>query len=471
MTGAVDGEILSTHNFFIDAFGIPVTHGTKNKLDLPSTYDFRPERYALYVNGSRVQPESTSFTNHFTDQPSTYDLEPDAGDRVELRIRERPRYVPGFEILFGLAWYMGSTLPSGGKIKLGLRDEDNKFQTEYTASDVEAVIESGNTETVRQSIGDGYMVDRDISHQEKLQQPQIDRGLANMYGVGNYKPGKSYLSPVASSVVSPSVGESIDAANIQKNQNMLAEHIRDNGENVQDDVGVGNLADVNTEEFNMHLSIELDLTNASSAATLRVLSQQYVVLGDVTPTTSPKPLTFFDLGGSIGPAWNDAVMLMRTDPTRDNVDVDMTVLGITPSAEMELVAMAFEPDDIAAENSQSLSTIQSNFVPPEEHYSFDGINSVLEVNAVNAPYSYPTQTVTNAKGNSVVVPDKARLMNRASESAGSNQGGGTPAAGERTETKRTIFNDDWVLLVPRGAPGIGTTETIEITDIATEQDQ
>lgn len=457
MTGAVDNEILTTDNFFQDAFGIGVVHSTTNKIDLPSTYDFSTERYLLYVNGTRVQPDSVAFADHFSDQKSAFDLEPDAGDRVELRIRERPRYVPGYEILAGMAWYMGSTLPAGAEVKVGLRDpNENGFFVVHTPNGVFADIVKDGTMTVSQEVTDGYLKGRDnISLQERLQQPQIDRHLINMYGVGGFKPGKSYLKPVAQNVV-----DGIDNANVQLNQNLLAEHLRANGAAVADDVGVGNLSEVNSDEFNLHLSFEIDCTNAASGATLKALSSQYAVLGDVLPTTRPKRATFFDLGGSISEGWNDGVIALRTDPTRSNISVDLTQIGITPTVSMEVVAMGFNPDDITFS--------PSNFVPVESQASYDGLNSILEANAVDAPFSYPTQTYTNPKGQSVEVPDKSRSLNAASETAG-NTGQPQGAGGETTDSKETIFEDDIILIIPRGAPGV-TGGQLELLDLQTEQE-
>lgn len=459
MTGPVDGEILTTHNFTRDAFGVGVTQTPDNKIDLPSTYDFSTERYLLVVNGSRVDPNDASFVTYLTDAPSRFDLTPGAGDTVELRVRERPRYVPGFEILFGIAWYMDTAMPSGGVAKVGLRElsNGNQFKVEYSTSSVEVVIEKGGTETLRQAITDGYMRDRDTTLAEKLQQPQVDRGKLNMYGVGAYKPGISYLSPLDTDV---SLSKS-EAAIDQKNENMLAEFLRANDETVTDDVGVGNLSSVNTDEFNLHLSVELDLSGAASGATLSALSKQFAVLGDVDPTARPKPFTFFDLGGSISDGWNDGVMALRTRDDRKNINTNMDLLGITPTTDMELVAMAFNPSDI--------TFTDSNFAPVQEQASYGGQNTAFEANAVDAPFSYPTRTYTDPKGDSVTVPDQGRVLNRATETAGSSAGGGTAPPGEFVETKREIYNDDIILLIPRGAPGT-SGGTLTYTNIVTKQD-
>lgn len=452
-------DIVDAIEDYEDAFGERIAPGIQNKLDLPSTYDFNTERFLLYVNGDRVNPDTTTFQDNFTDQPAAWDLTPSAGDRVELRARERPRYVPGFEVLWGIAWHMSSTLPDGGTITVGLRDAgENAFKVEYTNEDVTARIIKNGSETTSMDVTDGYMRRQgEMTLQDKLRQPQIDRHRANMYGVGLYKPGVSYLAPA--SQAQNELGLDSDAGLKQRNVNLAAETLRENGVGAGDGVGLGNQRAVNTDEFNMHLSIEIDLSGASSGARLSALSQQYIVLGDVTPTVRPKPFTFFDLSDSVSGGWNDGVVALRTDPSRENVATELSQLSCTPSGgTVELVAFAFDPD--------SLSFSESNFAPVEEHAMRGGENSVVEANLVDAPFSYPTETYTNPAGNQVSVP-AGRGLSRVTEQV-DGRGNELPE-GEQVDTERQVFNDDIVLLVPRGAPGVSGV-SLSTLGVATRQD-
>lgn len=77
-----------------DAFGDPVVKGTRNSLDLPAFYDFSEERYRFIENGSRVRNPDADSTR-FSDQDKQFLIEPEAGDTLEFKTAEKPRYIVG----------------------------------------------------------------------------------------------------------------------------------------------------------------------------------------------------------------------------------------------------------------------------------------------------------------------------------------------------------------------------------------
>ena len=77
-----------------DAFDEQVAKGTRNALDLPAFYDFSEERYRFIENGTRIRDPDADSTR-FADQDQQFRLEPEAGDTLEFKTAEAPRYVVG----------------------------------------------------------------------------------------------------------------------------------------------------------------------------------------------------------------------------------------------------------------------------------------------------------------------------------------------------------------------------------------
>lgn len=135
-----------------DAFENQVAERT-NVLDLAAHYDYSPERWRLFVDGSRVFPEynTVSQYNHAGD---VHEIQPAAGETVVFESAERPRYVVQYELAATWAFAINQSLSDGDSFKIGLYDGTDGWYMEQLGSkhsDTEAdfVNERGNTEQYR----------------------------------------------------------------------------------------------------------------------------------------------------------------------------------------------------------------------------------------------------------------------------------------------------------------------------------
>jgi hypothetical protein len=97
-----------------DAFGKSVRLGTTNEADLPSHYDYSPERYRLYVDDTRQFIQYDGFPAQFADNADSFSLLPQAdGEVVKLETAERYRYVVQYVLEWSLAFQTNQDLNSG----------------------------------------------------------------------------------------------------------------------------------------------------------------------------------------------------------------------------------------------------------------------------------------------------------------------------------------------------------------------
>lgn len=106
-----------------DAFGKTIADGTTNEADISAEYDFSPERWRLYNNGTRQFVQYGDNTN-FTDAADSHNLQPDAGDTMKLETAERFRYVVQYVIKPSGAFQINQDLQSGDYIAFGYGDDD-----------------------------------------------------------------------------------------------------------------------------------------------------------------------------------------------------------------------------------------------------------------------------------------------------------------------------------------------------------
>jgi len=114
---------------FSDAFGELVAKGTRNALDLPAFYDFSTERYRYIENGTRIDTPDADSTR-FSDQDEQFLLEPNAGDTLEFKTAEAPRYVVGNDADVSWSFKFGAPLvDASDSFTLFVEDA---FELEYT---------------------------------------------------------------------------------------------------------------------------------------------------------------------------------------------------------------------------------------------------------------------------------------------------------------------------------------------------
>lgn len=120
---------------FEEAFGKFISDTTKSELDIPSHYDFSPERLRLFVNGSRAFVQYGD-VSQFTDAPDSYDLTPAGGDFVAIETVRGATYQVGYVIQTSLSFGLSQSLKSGDVIRWGpFRDGEDGWFFEQRGAD------------------------------------------------------------------------------------------------------------------------------------------------------------------------------------------------------------------------------------------------------------------------------------------------------------------------------------------------
>lgn len=153
------GRLIDYYDENRDAFGNDISNRT-NVLDLAAHYHYSPERWRLFVDGSRVFPEynAVSQYNHAGD---VHELQPAAGETVVFESAERPRYVVQYELASTFAFALNQSLSDGDSLKVGLYDGTDGWYMEqiggkHTDTQADFVSERSGTERYRQENVDIY---------------------------------------------------------------------------------------------------------------------------------------------------------------------------------------------------------------------------------------------------------------------------------------------------------------------------
>jgi len=395
------------------AFGTRIADRTVNRLDLPSTYTPNTERHKLTVNGTEVRDfDDPAFTN----LPGKYQLTAADGDVVEWCSRERLRYVPNYEALWGIAtWYetAAADLTPGQHLYAELSDDtrDNVYAYELTAGNTRTFQRSGGervdqvTESEWETSPYDY-IDRD--------QPLNPRSFLTWYGVG---PSKSTATFTVSDGQprSPTLGYT------------------------------HNMTDIATEEVNLRLRVVAAADPGAPEFTVNIGSMGALIRGGATEFDRPKAGTLYNLGGSIGATWADNVPVLAVRHASDqrNVTVGLEVPEFSPAGDvtMEILVGAVEAG----------ATDASGFAPFQQAQSQ---NTALE--ATTNVSTFPTVTRPVPQGSTQVeVPDVRQLAHSVAEGAKNDPTKAEAGPGENQ--KRKLGPDEVALYIPRTGGSTGTS--------------
>lgn len=294
-----------------DSFGAQVSHQITNVVDVPSHYQFSPERLRYRENGTRTRPEDSA---KFTDEEADWLIEPAGGDTLELFTAERPRYVVGTDAAGSLASRVTQPLQSGDQLRFGLDDKQSPRNAAYFeingGSDNRIVLERGGTEVATKTWTYPDGLDETTPIRYEIQY--------NWYGVGAYRFNLFYTE---------------DAEPINTN--------------------VGKLATVDqtsTNDGNFHILQEVTADAGTSGLGMVSGSMGYLVFGDASPTSRAKQ------GRIIGSTDNysgtgdyEPLAAIRVAPDEANVFAQLASLSVVPSGgDGELIALVFDSDDTDA---------------------------------------------------------------------------------------------------------------------------
>lgn len=412
-----------------DAFNNDVTART-NVLDLPAHYQYNPERWRLYADGTRLQPEYETTVNdlpQYTHDTDRHILSPAAGETVTLRSAERPRYVVQYELAATFAFQLGQSLQSGDRVRVGLYDGTDGWYLEQTAdhADDEAdfVTERNGTVVHRES-------DQDIAL------PTTTFGRLRLqtgwYNITRQEWHRSYPELSARS------GESDKW--VQQN----------------DRIATAGMPDARGPRYgNLPIYFEVTASADTTDLTLEAGSAAQVNLGQTTPLLRQKVAVFTD-DITETDTW-EPIRTLRLRPGIDIINaqvIDIDVGRYTVSDTVEILAVACNPDLVLDGNGDPL-TDGDYSTPPE----FMRANNVIETSAAveQAPDETGTpQTSTTTPG--------GWQLNRAELFVGSgNQPTGTTNVSDGV--KRPMYGLDTLVLFARSA----NTGTVEY-QIQTNQD-
>lgn len=296
----------------IDQFGKALGDNTIHKIDVTSTHPFNRERLKYWENGVDTDFATSTKT---VDDPTKWVLTADPGDELTIESRQRMRYVPGYEILTGLAWYAENKLTAGQRIIVSLGNGTDAFRAVYTPE--------GVNDEYRLIRGGAEIKSEEFDNPVPVTQPQVDHTQSNMYGVGITELKKVFVRPPSNS----------DGNAIQKVKRVAQLYDTDN---------------VVTNEFNLKMRITLDNTNGSEPRTLNAMSMQGQDYGNAEPLTRQKAFTEWGLGGSINDTSWTPILALRKDNDRESIIYNLTEVSIIPSARMQVIATAVGPDQTDA---------------------------------------------------------------------------------------------------------------------------
>lgn len=377
-----------------DAFGKLVADGTRNTVDIPSHYNFNPERHRLLENGSQV--ETSDISSQFTDTPSSYKLEPNAGNSLTLHTAERPRYIVGYESQVSTAGMLTSDLGSGDTYTVGMND----FQSPENTAYFEINGDSPNRIVLQKE--DNEVASSEFTFPEEVNPTDPIRYEIqyNSYNVGRFQFKLSYTD------------DSKEVNSKQRNE-IVGELVVDN------EYALG--------DWNQHLFHKLNAANSGKG--VEVGSFAYIILGNVNETNRSKGGTFRDLsyGGS---GDYEALAALRVDPEQGNVYSQLQNVSVFPDGGSGTLIVV-----VVKESETDASGFS---VPPE----MSNKNSVVETTTNVAEFP-------DVDGNTVTSdpdPNGYQVGFTTFEQSGTGSQTRTQAS-QMIENKRPIYDDNVALFL------------------------
>lgn len=346
-----------------DAFDNLVTNRT-NVLDLASHYPYSPERWRLFVDGTRVFPEYANPIVNGLDQYShgrmdgangaakdVHTLSPAAGETVVLETAESPRYVVQFELAATLAAQLNQELVGDDRVRLGLFDgSDGWFfeqRADLAADECELVCLRAGSEIYREG---PFKTSRVTTALSRL------RLITGWYNLTRQQWEQSHSDG-------------------GRQRNVLIG-------------GPGVSADDQRGPETGNLPLRFDVTADASTSNLELYagSCAQVNLGTTTAFTRQKTATVTTNIGTTG-TWVP-IHAIRVDPNRDIINaqlVDTDIVGFSGSDDVRVMPIACANSKVADGTGSALT--DSDFATPTEHTP---TNSVIE--STSAVGEFPDAT-------------------------------------------------------------------------------
>lgn len=399
-----------------DAFENQVS-GRTNVLDLAAHYSYSPERWRLFVNGSRAFPEYGSVAQ-YTHSDDTHDLQPAGGDTVVFESAERPRYVVQYELAATWAFAVNQSLQGNDQLKIGLYDGSDGWYLEHRGdhADTEAdfVLERAGSEVYRETNQDLHKTVQTFARL-KLQ--------TGWYDVTRQVWERSYS---------------------------------DGGSQVNATIGKFSADDSRgSRTGNLPLHYEITADASTTGLVLHAGSAAQVNLGTTTPLTREKVSEHTHTFATTG-SWVP-LLALRVDPDRDITNVQLEgvhVLEWGGSGDVNLVAKSHAPQNVL--NGSGVQLSDSDFVTPGQQ---SPTSSVVETSTAVDQAADDTGTPTTSTASTGGY--QIGWATQRTSGAGSK----TTVSGSQSDVKAPIYGQDVVVIW-----GNADNAADVVYEIQTEQD-
>lgn len=417
-------------------FETRIADNTSNRIDASGEYSFNIGRHRFLENGTFIT--DITDTTALSDQDAKMQVTATAGDEHIFGARELLRYVPNYELLWGVASWSEGTLQEGQHFSKELMDAagENGYRYHYqgTADGLQVTLEQfqGSTTPV-----DTYTVDlsKYTEHGFDHTAPHLGRCFLNWYGAGLARYQWSY--PVRNAT----------SGDIDDQRNPVL------GKTANDD-------DVATDRINLRVQTRVWCEAGAPDLTVNICSMGALIRGGAAQRNREKPAIFWDIGGSISQYSTDNVtdaIAARIDPNRRDVAVQCQPPLFTPAGSS--VVMSLEIYAVHKDHPD----LTVNFDDPDDDGTDEGPSPAAQSKAQTDVMQYtrdvtsiPTTTDIRADATTGLVPDMRHITSTVGNSGGGNAPGST-TGGEAGNIKRNVYPDDVVIFLPRTDPSGNTT--------------
>jgi len=433
-------------------FGTRIADNTVNRLDVPGTYNYNTDRHAFFVGGEFFRSPEEDAPDNFTDRPATYELTANPGETVEFRAREKVRYVPNYEMLWGLATWYENTPTEGQRLFAEFTDDDRGdgyrfcFEPGFTRVEqlragevVDFVAETELNEELRE--WGEFNTARDTRDHNPLDfidrtHPMNPRGFTGWYGALGTRFELGYAR------------RREDANGSERGAAIPYHPVLGYTSNPE---GVA------TDEINLNIKVVLECDAGADAFTAQACSIGALIRGNATRFDRSKSAAFWDLGGSISQYFtdNEPVLAARIDPERDNVVVELDRPNIAPAGTdfIEVLVATVQADETDADFEDPAG--DGSNVGPSPSAQSRAQNDVLQY--TRSVSTFPTVEDIRADGTTGQVPDTRYLAGEIGEGGGNNRATSRGSPGRR-DVKKTLHADEVALFIPRTDPAGNTTD-------------
>jgi hypothetical protein len=443
MTNQTDNDLLQRMEFrqqnSTDAFGNQFRLGTTNEADLAGHYSYSPERYRVFVDGTRQFIQYDGEPTQFTDNVDSFTLSPQAdGEVVTLKTAERYRYVVQYVVEWSLAFQTNQDLQTGDVWVVGYGDPDLENSSDDTPgpnADGWFVYQNSSHDNDVATLAEyrgGSEVDAVDVTFEKL--PQIwgrIAGKTNWYNVGETNLVETFI-------------EKEDGETSQRNPEIGT-------------VGVEDGKGPERGNQSIHASVKTGSSGAGSLE-LEIGSIGVRTLGQVTGILRTKTFDYeLSYSGTTGEF--EPLLAVRVDPDRPEVNTQFSVLEpleFSASDDLVLIAQIFDKTNVLDSGGNEL--VDGDFSTPNE---LSATNSVIETSGAVEQVVDSTGTTQTSMAN----PGGYQVAYGSLTASGSGGAGSTGVSSRARTQKRAVPNGDIAVIMARS----DSTGTIN-GDVQFEQD-